>query len=382
LRIALAGALLFALVALPVRQARAQVLDPNFPNTNGSVNASALVGNTLYIGGQFSYVGPYLGSFIALDATTAAVIPAWPRVEGTVYASAADGSGGFYIGGLFNKVGGVAHDCLAHIHADGSVDPWDPGVVGVPRLISAIVVDGGTVYVGGWFSSIGGQARNNLAAIDATTGAVTAWNPGTDSNVHALALSGTTLYVGGEFYQLGGQSRQAIGAVSTVSGAPTNWNPGCDGIVYALALDGATVYAGGYYSNAGGQPRSGMAAFNNTDGSATGWDPQVQGGSVGAIVVNGGLVYVAGGFYSAGGEFRNNLAAIDKSSALATSWDPNVYGYGFPVQSMALSNGIIYVGREIHAVGNQQRTNAAAIDASSGAPRAGAAMNGPVATIG
>ena len=38
-------------------------------------------------------------------------------------------------------------------------------------------MSGSTVYAGGGFTSIGGQARNSIAALDATTGAATAWDP-------------------------------------------------------------------------------------------------------------------------------------------------------------------------------------------------------------
>ena len=42
----------------------------------------------------------------------------------------------------------------------------------------------------GDISQIGGQARNRIAALDAATGAATAWNPNSNSLEHALAESG------------------------------------------------------------------------------------------------------------------------------------------------------------------------------------------------
>jgi hypothetical protein len=40
---------------------------------------------------------------------------------------APDGSGGCYIGGNFNNVGGVPRNNLARVLANGTVDPnWDP----------------------------------------------------------------------------------------------------------------------------------------------------------------------------------------------------------------------------------------------------------------
>ena len=46
--------------------ALAQSADQSFPVTNGAVNALALSGNTLYIGGDFTRVGPQSGCGVRL----------------------------------------------------------------------------------------------------------------------------------------------------------------------------------------------------------------------------------------------------------------------------------------------------------------------------
>jgi hypothetical protein len=66
--------------------------------TNGSVHTTLLSGSTLYIGGDFTYVGPPTGSFAALDANGAPDL-AFPPVNGTVYVITADGAG-IWEGGL------------------------------------------------------------------------------------------------------------------------------------------------------------------------------------------------------------------------------------------------------------------------------------------
>ncbi len=84
-------------------------------------------------------------------------------MRGSCKRVAPDGSGGWYIGGLFTHVGGVARNNIAHISADKSVAPsFDPDASGGTH---ALAVSGATVYAGGLFTSIGGQTRNSVAAL-------------------------------------------------------------------------------------------------------------------------------------------------------------------------------------------------------------------------
>ena len=92
--------------------------------TDGPVDAVAIgPDGTTYIGGKFGYVGPVTGSGVALDATSGARNVSFPPVHGQVSAAVSDGAGGYYIGGYFTKVGGLTRHDIAHILADGSVDP-------------------------------------------------------------------------------------------------------------------------------------------------------------------------------------------------------------------------------------------------------------------
>ena len=241
-------ALLFFLAILSTvvhAQFEAPDYKPDLWMINGQVNEVVRNGNTVYIGGSFSYVGPRTGSGVSVSTTTGEVNGQALQIQGEVFASAPDGSGGWYIGGNFDKVGNVNRKNFAHILPDQTLDlSWN---VFANNIVKAIAVNGTTVYVGGDFTIIGGQFRNRIAALNATTGAVTSWNPGANETVLTLAVSGINVYAGGEFSNIGGQPRNYIAALDASTGAATTWNPNADGFVFTLAINGSNVYAGGQY---------------------------------------------------------------------------------------------------------------------------------------
>jgi len=347
-----------------------QAIDQKFWVTNGYVNAVATSGNTVYLGGGFTQVGPATGGWVAIDASTGAGLHPYPMVAGQVFACAADGFGGWFIGGAFTAVRGQARNNLAHIDASGNLTDWNPNANGP---VGHLAVSAGTVYTSGNFTSIGGQTRRSIAALDATTGAATAWNPNPNQvGVAALAVSGGTVYVGGTFTSIGGQARNNVAAFDATTGAATAWNPNADGEVWALVVSGGTVYAGGVFTSIGGKVRNDLAALDATTGAATGWNPNPSPYPlIHALAVSEGTVYVGGQFTSIGGQARSNLAALDATTGAATAWNPNVSDpVEAIVQALAVSGGTVYVGGSFTNIGGQARNNLAALDATTGAATA------------
>ena len=51
----------------------------------------------------------------------------FPHVNDVVFSLVSDGAGGVYLGGRFSLVGEVPRQALAHVLANGTVDPsWNP----------------------------------------------------------------------------------------------------------------------------------------------------------------------------------------------------------------------------------------------------------------
>src|SRR2546427_4457007 len=93
---------------------------------NARVNGIVRIGGTVYIGGYFNRVGPRVGPWAAVDASSGQLVPGLPQVSGgnaKVWATVSDGSGGWYIGGGFTHLGGGPRSRLAHIPPHGPPAP-------------------------------------------------------------------------------------------------------------------------------------------------------------------------------------------------------------------------------------------------------------------
>jgi hypothetical protein len=190
----------------------------------------------LYVGGSFTYVGNAVRNRLAaLDLETGQVTAWNPNVYGLTTAAKVwdlelgENPNTVYIGGNFEYVGGTGgvggtpRSQIAEIDTStGLVTAWNPNVSG--GLIYSMDLDEITnsLYIGGTFDSVGGQTRSRLAAIDTVTGQSTSWNPNVSSlsnppgsyHVTYLTLSpgATTLGIDGQFTAIGG-SRELTPAV-------------------------------------------------------------------------------------------------------------------------------------------------------------------------
>jgi hypothetical protein len=141
------------------------------PKVDSGVRAMALHGDTLYFGGSFRRLDVGVdgrpeviqqrAQVAAVHATTGALRAGWPAAENT---------GGRFVG-----------------HTGTPTEDGVPGVV----YDMAVSADGQTVYVGGDFLHFGGQG--GVVALDAATGAPTAWQPAPD---HLRPVFGLTIWPG------------------------------------------------------------------------------------------------------------------------------------------------------------------------------------------
>ncbi|NNE74810.1 MAG: hypothetical protein HKN26_14180 [Acidimicrobiales bacterium] len=145
---------------------------------DGAVQATAQIGNRIFVGGTFTTVTTnedvqihqaYLASYNAITGNLDTSF--LPELDGEVesLAIAADGQS-IYVGGTFNHVNGTLHNRLARIDFTGQlIGAFNPNP---SASVRAIEVGNDKVYFGGQFQFVGGVARSRLAAVDETTGAL------------------------------------------------------------------------------------------------------------------------------------------------------------------------------------------------------------------
>jgi hypothetical protein len=362
-------------------------VEPGLYGVDGNVLSMARSGNTLYIAGSFRSVGENSGGYTPLDTRTGQALPSFPKVAGSVYAIVPDGSGGWYIGGMFSGVGGKPRSCLAQIRKDGSVSDWNPSVTDprgpfAPPVVFAIAVDGNRVCVGGDFRFIGGQPRMGLGWVDAQTGAVLDKTADTseDGYVGALALRGDTLFVGGGFSSLGGAPRSSLAAVNALTGEVLPWRMDVFGGAFALLACADTLYVGGDFLGIGGRPQPILAAVDIPSATLLPIDFRASGISrdyvpdprVDALARVSDTLYVVGNFSQIGGQIRSGIAALDATSGNAFTWLPDTTGprsEGWPPllhKSVAVSGGAVYIGGYFESVAGTYHPYVAAWDRQTG----------------
>jgi hypothetical protein len=322
---------------------------------NGTVRVTIVVGNTTYLGGQFTAMQPNGGGtavtrngVAAVSTATGALLPWNPNVNGTVYALTASG-GNVYIGGTFTTANGAAHKNLVEVD----------GTTGLPvaafanslkpnKAVRGLAVSpAGNLYVGGAFTT----PRRFAAELNATSGAlIPAFAPvisnstGTSAEVRAVAVnpSGTRVILGGFFNRLNSgapgdpdSTNLGIGALDPTTGASLPWAWHTADLqtfrpfqLLAFAQDGSTLFGAGT-----GNGGSGISW--NIETGALNYIEGFNGNVVGVGVADG--IFYMGGHYTGycgaipGNNFctvtasRDKLAAVDEATGLTLSpWNPAV----------------------------------------------------------
>ncbi len=312
---------------------------PGWWVTNSRADCMARTADTIYMGGSFSRMGPYIGSLLTIDTATAEPSSVFPQVNGAVYALVPDGLGGYFIGGHFSSVGGQPRKNVARLLADGTLDPgFLPDMDG---KVMGMALGSGTLYMAGQFTTVGGLARANLAAVDTGTGEPTTWTADTDGIVNGIAIAAGVVCVGGNFNTIAGQALPYFAALDTDTGAVQEWEATANGPVNAMLGAGNKVYVGGTFTFFV-RGNAYLSVVDATTGMGTDWDPQLP-KPVKALTQNSGTIFIADG---------TSVISVSKGnhSTKSTLFSGDVKG-------MAASSSRLYAGLiEQETIGGEPTT--------------------------
>lgn len=381
--------------------------------TNGTVRAAAVHDQTLFIGGSFTRVAParnLLGPWFGVSTASGEALPALPLTDAPVFAIEPDGAGGYFVGGRFTRIGGIARAALAHVLADGRVDPTftspiRPAFGGARPEVRTLARGDAGLYVGGLFTIVGGPVEGGPALLEPGSGAVRPWHPGPiiaekivaagarvfvvgagpfsagpgawsidpitaatqwvrplgSGYVYDAVHAGARLIVAGPFNGAGGV--RGVASLDPATGiVDLAWGPAWPMFppfpeLRAVTVAGAVVYVGGAFTELAGQPRSNAAALDLGSGTLTAWAPQVDGPVRAIEAAEGGSVYLAGSFRQVGGQPRDALAKVDTAGGLSP-WSPGAYSTS--IRTLRVVGDVLLAGGTTAVAGGVARENLAA----------------------
>ena len=296
---------------------------------NGPVNAIAVSGTDIYVGGTFTQTDDWtaVNNIAKFNITTRSWSALSTGLNDTVNVIAVSGTD-VYVGGYFTQAGGLPANRIAKWNGT----TWSALDTGVSGSVWGIGVSGTDVYVGGAFTQAGaisttGIARWNGASWSALGG-------GVNNTVVAIAFSGTDIYVGGAFTQAGGNPANCIAKWDGASWSALG--SGVSSSVYAIAVSGTDIYAGGTFTQAGGDPANRIAKWDGSHWAALGSGTD---NTIWEIEPIGTDFYVGGTFHSAGGGPACHVAIWN-----GTAWAHRGSGLNDSVFALATGGEDVYVG--------------------------------------
>ena len=130
--------------------------------------------------------------------------------NGSYVAAIAVSAGRVYLGGFFSVINGFNRTNFVAL--DASTAEVLPLVANADSYVYGLAATSNLVFIAGNFGAVAGQTRHALAAIDVNSNTLTSWNPNSEFYAKAISVFGNTVYLAGPFLHAGGQTTRSIAA--------------------------------------------------------------------------------------------------------------------------------------------------------------------------
>ena len=349
---------------LPTTTATADLLPT--PQINGVVWRQVIVGNTVYVGGEFTNARPFgspsgvntvaRSNMLAYNLTTGALDTSFaPTFNGTIKDMAVTpDKTKMVVVGPFTTVSGQTRNraVVFNLPANGSPSGISISNTVVPNIngmTTSVSASNTQIWFGGWFSAINSDARNRVGAVSATNGSLLPVKIIVDDgqlNTLVLSPDGSQVVLGGNFSTVGGVFNPATGggrglyraSTSTGAGLPLPVNSqvmdyGDSAGILRLASDPDSFY-GTPWAYGGNYTTEGVFRASWNDGSMT-WLEDCHGDSYDAAPI-GDVVYVSSHEHNCGTSGGFPQTQPSWTFWHSTAWSKSVQGtnikdtYGYP----------------------------------------------------
>ncbi|WP_341953223.1 PKD domain-containing protein [Salinibacterium sp. TMP30] len=326
------------------------------PQINGVVWDQTIVGNTVYVAGNFTKARPFGAAagtnevnrsyMLSYNLTTGALLPWAPTFDSQVRAISASPDGTrLYAVGDFTTVNGTSKSrIVAFDTATGAINSAFDARANY--RVYAVVATNSAVYFSGPFTSVSGSTRLGGAAALASNGAVTPWAPelaGGRAFGIVISPDETKVVIGGDFTTVNGSGNPGYGLamVDATAGALITpfavnnsvRNAGLNAAIFSLASDSDSFYGSGYVFGSGGN-LEGTFRANWSNGEIV-WINDCHGDTYSVSPAPNGAIYAAGHSHYCGNidafpqtdpwTFSRGIA-FSKDATGTISRDP----YGYP----------------------------------------------------
>ncbi|MCG9879601.1 MAG: T9SS type A sorting domain-containing protein [Bacteroidia bacterium] len=288
--------------------------------TDGKVNALAIIGTELYLGGAFYTLNTstFRIGYASANIFTGAISSMEVAFDAAIEKLEVQ-NGLMHVYGPFSNVGNTSKKYFAILNSNGS---YVASPIFNNKVNTSIAINN-SIMVAGTFSSFGGLNQSNMAALDASTGDLLNWPIQVDGTVKKIIQSGNQILIGGEFLNINTVGRTGIALIDTLDGSPTSWDPRCNGSINVMELLGSTLILGGSFTEIGDSLRNNLASLDLNSTLVSSWNPNVN-GVVNEITAMGQYLFVGGDFTQVGSNNRKFIASFNLANNSLRNWNINL----------------------------------------------------------